>query len=58
MLSVQGLQNRLNDLRSSLRISEKNFNSLREQLKLSKKEITDFRGAISEVEKLLLQAKI
>lgn len=54
MSSKKLLQARLTELTLDLNRHEKNFNSLRVELKLSKKQITDIRGAITEVEKLLL----
>lgn len=56
MLSTKGLQKRLDELRMSLKVSEQKFNNFRDELKSTKKEITDCRGAIAEVEKMLIQA--
>ncbi len=55
MISMQGLQKRISDLKDSLKNSEKKFNDTRDLLKLCKKEITDTKWAILEVEKLLLE---
>lgn len=53
MISNSGLEDRLKALQLSLQKSESKFDSLKDQLKSAKKEITDSRGAIIEIERLL-----
>ena len=54
MFNKHDLQKRLTELKLDLNVQEKKFHSVRDELKLAKKQITDTRGAITEVERLLL----
>lgn len=56
MLSQAGLTARVNNLKAHLKNSERKFNETREELKSLKREITNTKGAILEVESLLLKA--
>lgn len=58
MLSKKGLQTRIDDLKLELKVSERKFIDTRDALKSCKKEINDIKGAILEVQKLLLCASI
>jgi primosomal protein N'' len=54
MICTQSLKDRLKELQLSLKSSEKKFNDFKDKLKLAKQELSDCRGAILEIEKLLL----
>lgn len=55
MLSTSGLQSRERDLKLNLTLIQHKFNETKDLLKLLKIEINDTKGAILEIEKLLLQ---
>ena len=55
MLKKNELIERKQFLNENLKISEKRFNDARALLKSLKKEITDTKGGIIEIEKLLCQ---
>jgi hypothetical protein len=55
MLGKNELLNRKVSLCNNLKISEKRFNETKDLLKSLKKEITDTKGGIIEIDKLLCQ---
>ena len=56
MLSQSYLKNRIDELSVYLKDIEKKFHETKELLKSFKKEINDTKGAISELDKLLLES--
>lgn len=56
MLGINGLKDRISNLKANLKVSEKKFADARDLLKVYKKEINDTKGAILEIERLLIKA--
>jgi hypothetical protein len=57
MLSPGELQDRAKELHLHLKVVEKKFNNTRAELKLLKHEINNTKGALLEIENILIRIK-